>query len=160
MNRVLLHASIFPMDKSPNIAAARHFLDVTWGGEPPSDEKLLAALDRLVAAYPHCPDVEPTETDREAPRADWPQLYKEVATRFPGYGLYPVSDPKASPDDAAMMGDAIDDLADLTSDMREVIWYADNVGPDDAHWSFRLHHFHWGRHARELSLDLFARLSF
>lgn len=57
-----------------------------------------------------------------------------------------------------MVGDAIDDLADLTLDMREVVWLADHVGVDDAHWSYRLHFFHWGRHARELSLYLHARL--
>jgi hypothetical protein len=56
-----------------------------------------------------------------------------------------------------MMGDAIDDLADLTLDMREVVWLAEHVGLDDAHWSFRLHYFHWGRHARELALYLHSR---
>ena len=146
------------MDQSPSIAAARHFLAVVWDAEPPNDTELLAALDRLVAVYPETPDAMPTDTELDAPRSDGPRLYKEVAARFPDYGLYPVSDPTASPEDAAMMGDAIDDLADLTSDMRDVVWYADNLGPDDAHWSFRLHHFHWGRHARELSLYLFARL--
>ena len=56
------------------------------------------------------------------------------------------------------MGDAINDLADLTLDMREVCWLAEHAGVDDAHWSFRLHFFHWGLHARELSFYLHARL--
>jgi hypothetical protein len=146
------------MDKSPSISAARHFLTLVWDTDTPNDQALLAALDRLVAAYPQTPDVGPTDTDLEAPRSDGPLLYKELAARFPDYGLYPVSDPTGSPESAASMGDAIDDLADLTKDMREVVWYADNVGLDDAHWSFRLHHFHWARHARELSLYLFFRL--
>ena len=62
-----------------------------------------------------------------------------------GRGLCPVSDPIGSIEDAAMMGDAIDDLADLTLDMREVVWLADHMGLDDAHWSFRLQYSHWGR---------------
>ncbi|HET6941361.1 MAG TPA: hypothetical protein VFH89_04275 [Sphingomicrobium sp.] len=56
-----------------------------------------------------------------------------------------------------MVGDAVDDLTDITQDMRAVVWFADNVGRDDAHWAFRLFFFHWGRHARELSLYLHAR---
>lgn len=145
------------MDKSQTVEAARHFLSVVWDRDGSSDEALLAALDRLLAVYHDTPNAGPSETKVEAPRSDGPALYQEVAGRFPDYGLYPVSDPTASPEDAAMMGDAIDDIADLTLDMREVVWLADHVGADDAHWSFRLHYFHWGRHARELSLYLHAR---
>lgn len=145
------------MDKSPAIEAARHFLTVVWGGEAPSDEALLEALDRLVFAYHHTPDAGPSDTDLKAPRFDGATLYEEVARRFPDHGHYPVSDPTASREDAAMMGDAIDDLADLTLEMRQVVWLADHIGPHDAHWFFRLHFFHWGRHARELSLYLHAR---
>ena len=147
------------MEKSITVEAARHFLSVVWDGDRPTDEALLAALDRLVAAYHDTPDDEASDTELEAPRAGGAPLYKEVAARFPDYGYYPVSDPAAPPrdEDAAMTGDAIDDLIDLTSDMREVVWLADNVGAGDAHWSFRLLFFHWGRHARELSLYLHAR---
>lgn len=146
------------MEPSPAIAAARQFLALLWNGEPPTDETLLAALDRLVAAYHETPDAAPSEADMEAPRQDGASLYREVAQRFPDYGLYPVANPVAAPEDAAMMGDAIDDLSDLTLDMREVLWLADHIGLDDAHWSFRLCFFHWGRHARELSLYLHSRL--
>lgn len=57
-----------------------------------------------------------------------------------------------------MVADAIDDLADLTLDMREVLWFADHFSLNDAHFAFRLHFFHWGQHARELSLYLCGRL--
>lgn len=123
-----------------------------------SDEALLAALDLLVAAYHKTPEAGPSDADLEAPRQDGASLYKEVAERFPHYGLYPVADPAAPPESEAMVSDAIDDLMDLTLDMREVVWLADHLGVDDAHWSFRLLFFHWGRHARELSLYLHARL--
>lgn len=147
------------MDKSPAVEAARHFLSVVWDGDAPSDAALLAALDRLVAAYHKTPDVGPSDTELEAPRSRGPSFEKEVGGRFPDYGFYPVSDPAASPGDekAAMTGDAIDDLVDLTLDMREVVWLAEHVGADDAHWSFRLLFFHWGRHARELALYLHGR---
>lgn len=145
------------MDQSHAVEAARRFLSVVWDDDIPSDEALLAALDRLVFAYHDTPEVEP-DTELEAPRSGGPALYKQVAARFANYGLYPVSDPAASIEDAEGMGDAIDDLMDLTLDMREVVWLADQAGQNDAHWSFRLHYFHWGRHARELSLYLHSRL--
>jgi hypothetical protein len=145
------------MESSPAVAAARAFLSVVWGDQRPTDGALSAALDRLVAAYHETPDVDPSDCQAEAPRQEGSSLYQEVAARFPDYGLYPTADSTASPEDTTMMGDAIDDLADLTLDMREVVWLADHVGPDDAHWSFRLHFFHWGRHARELSLYLHAK---
>lgn len=56
-----------------------------------------------------------------------------------------------------MMSDALDDLRDITLDLREVIWRAERLGLDDAHWYFHLHFFHWGRHMRELALYLHAR---
>ena len=146
------------MIHSPAIDAAYHFLTVVWDGETPTDEALLAALDRLVAAYHETPDGGVSDEDADAPRQEGASLYKEVAERFPDYGAYPVADPTASLDEALMMADAIDDLADITLDMREVTWLAEHVGMDDAHWAFRLLFFHWGQHARELSIYLCGRL--
>lgn len=146
------------MNRSQAIAAAEHFLATVWGDKLPSDEALLSALDRLVAAYHETPHGDATDAEIDAPRQDGPSLYKQVAERFPAYGYYPVADPTKSLDDALMTADAIDDLADLTLDMREVLWFAENVSIDDAHFAFRLHHFHWGQHARELAIFLCGRL--
>jgi hypothetical protein len=132
------------MQSSPAVEAARHFLSVVWEGDTPSDAELSEALDRLVAAYHTTPDADVSDSDLEAPTQDGASLYKEVSERFPDYGLYPVADPSASIGDAMGMGDAIDDLADITLDMREVVWLADQLTLDEAHWAFRLHFFHWG----------------
>ena len=145
------------MSQSPTVGTARNFLSVVWEGERPTDEILLRALDLLLAAYHHTPEAAPTDTDLEPPRSGGPQLYREVAARFPNYGHYPVFDPTASFEEDVMRGDAIDDLADLTLDMREVVWRAEHFGTDDAHWFFRLLYFHWGLHARHLALYLHAR---
>jgi hypothetical protein len=145
------------MDTSPAVEAARRFLSLVREGEAPTDAALLAALDRLILAYHDTPEAVPSDTELEAPRPDGSVLYKDVAERFADYGFYPMSDPIASIDKAAMMGDAIDDLVDITSDLSGILWLADHVGLDDAHWSFRLYYFHWGRHARELALYLHAR---
>jgi hypothetical protein len=145
------------MSLSTTIAAARHFLATVWEGEPPGDEGLLRALDCLVAVYHETPVGGVTDAEIDAPEQDGALLYSQLAARFPEYGYYPVADPTKPLEDALMMGDAIDDLADLTQDMREVIWFAEHVGIDDAHFAFRLHHFHWGQHARELSIFLCGR---
>jgi hypothetical protein len=146
------------MEHSAAIEAARHFLTVVWDGEAPTDGALLAALDRLLAAYHETPHTSLSDEGVEAPRQDGSSLAKEVAARFPDYGLYPVADPTKPYEGAAMMGDAIDDLADLTSAMREVIWLAENAGIQEAHRDLRSFFFDWGRHARELSLYLHARI--
>jgi hypothetical protein len=56
-------------------------------------------------------------------------------------------------------GDAIDDLADIVQDLEEVIWRFENVGSEDGLWHFKsLYRMHWGRHLRELSLYLHAKI--
>jgi hypothetical protein len=144
--------------KQPSaIEASRHFLSVVWDEQAPSDAVLAAALDRLLAAYHDAPVTNPSDSKSEAPRQLGAEIRNELADRFPDYGYYPVADPAGKLDEPLMVGDAIDDLVDLTLDIRDVIWLADNVSAADAYWSFRLHFYHWGRHARELSLYLHAR---
>lgn len=130
------------MNRSPTIAAAQQFLSTVWDGEPPSDEALLKVLDRLVAAYHETPNGGVTDAEIDAPRQNGASLYKQLAARFPSFGYYPVANPTKPLEDALMTADAIDDLADLTLDMREVNWFAEQVSVDDAHFAFRLHHFH------------------
>jgi hypothetical protein len=56
-----------------------------------------------------------------------------------------------------MMADAIDDLANITGDMREVVWCAEHVSMDDANFMFRLLFIHWGQHARRSAYYLHDR---
>jgi hypothetical protein len=145
------------MQTSPTLEAVRHFLRAVWEGEAPTDAALSEALDRLLAVYHETPDAPVSDSDLEAPRQDGASLYREVENRFPNYGIYPVAYSSEPIDQQIGAADAIDDLADLTLDMREVAWLADNVGLNDAHWSFRLTYMHWGEHARRLGIYLFDR---
>jgi hypothetical protein len=145
------------METSPAIEAARHLLSVIWDGSTPTDEELAAALDRLAGAYHLAPPGVASALDVDPPEDDWTALHQQVAARFPTYGLYPVADTTAAMDQALMMGDAADDLADITRDLRETIWRFDNLGVQDAHWSLQLLYFHWGRHMRGLALYLHDR---
>lgn len=146
------------MQCSPALEAAKEFLSVVWEGDPPVDEELLQALDCLIASYHKTPVGDVTDDAIDPPAKDGASLYKEVAVRFPQYGLYAIADPSADYDDALMMADAIDDLADITADMREVVWLAEHVSIDDAHFLFRLHFLHWGQHARGFAYYLHDRI--
>ncbi|WP_426261726.1 hypothetical protein [Sphingomonas sp. DC1100-1] len=136
---------------------AQEFLLAVWDNETPSIKALSQSLDRLLARSHDIPFADCSDEDRDPPKIDIPALYQEVAVRFPDLGMYPVADPLAPLDDDKMMADAIDDIADITRDLREVIWREAHLGVDDANWYFRIMFFHWGRHARELSLYLHAR---
>jgi hypothetical protein len=136
---------------------AQDFLSVVWDGEPPSIEELSRALDRMLYLHHGIALADCAEDDRHPPVIDGPALYREVAARFLDLGLYPISDPLALVGDGDMVADAIDDIADITRDLREVVWREQHLGAGDAAWCFRLLFSHWGRHARELSLYLHAR---
>ncbi len=81
----------------------------------------------------------------------------EVAKRFPDYGFYSNCDPLEVYDPPMMLADAIDDIADITQDMRSTVWIGEHIGLERADSFYRGFYFHWGRHARELSTYLHAR---
>ncbi len=146
------------MSDSPTIAAARRFLALVEDGRPPSTEQLARALDELAMAYHHTPEGDPAHKDHKPQSREFSELFGRYSGRFPNLGFYPVTDPSGLLSAEPMVGDAIDDLADITQDLEKVIWRFENVGADDAHWYFRLgYQIHWGRHLRELALYLHAR---
>ncbi|WP_108810268.1 hypothetical protein [Sphingorhabdus sp. Alg231-15] len=136
---------------------ADHFLTVVWDGNPPDDSELSAALDQLLYHSHSVPFADCAEIDLDPPESDYPKLYKEASARFPTLGYYPVADPLETTDDKKTLADAIDDIADITNDLQEVVWRDENLGAGDAAWYFRLMYFHWGNHARRLSMYLHAR---
>ena len=116
------------MKTSPVIDAARQLMSVLWEGQPPSDGEIAAALDQLMAAYRQMPSDAASDSDVEPPVRGGDELYQQVAERFPDYGLCPTVDPLAEVDQPVMMGDAIDDIADITKDMREALWCFETLG--------------------------------
>ena len=110
------------------IDAARHLMSVLWDGPPPGDGEIAAALDQLMAAYRQMPSDAASDSDVEPPVRGGDELYQQVAERFPDYGLCPTVDPLAEVDQPVMMGDAIDDIADITKDVREALWYFETLG--------------------------------
>ena len=147
------------MKDTPTVAVARRFLTLLQEEEPPSDKELARALDELALAYHSTPEGRPADEDATPPSKDYRGRYASLSMRFPDYGYYAVSDPTEPLNKENMVGDAIDDLADIASDLEEVVWRFDNVGAEEAHWYFKfLFEIHWGRHLRELSHYLHAKI--
>jgi hypothetical protein len=141
----------------PNILAAQRFVDLVAKCEKPSADMLARRLDELALSYHDTPLGNPNKSDEPPPSAGRIE-YGDVGRRFPSLGYYGSADPKEVPGEA-LVGDAIDDIMDITNDLQEVLWRFDRFGPDDAHWHFRfLYQIHWGEHLRDLARYLHARL--
>lgn len=138
------------------VQVAQDFLSVVWKDEPPNVTALIQAIDRLLADSHKVEADACAEEQGDPPKATYSELYRDVAARFPALGTYPVADPLGPIAQDWMLGDAVDDIADITTDLREVIWRDQNLGPSDAAWCFRLLYPHWAEHARSLSLYLHA----
>jgi hypothetical protein len=146
------------MELPITISKLRGILDLVLEGKPPSDSELSRALDELAVAFHDCPPGSPAEDAPPSPPSDHGELYADIGARFPGYGYYALSDPTEVLDGEPSVGDAIDDLADIVRDLREISWRYDVLGADDAHWHFRLlFQIHWGEHLRSLALYLHSK---
>ena len=117
-------------------------------------------LDQLALAQSH---VSYVYDDREHPVAPTPAyeaLRARVAARFPDYGYYNIAEHVVSDigRSGTIVGDAIDDLADIARDLYAVEWYWSNTGEADALWHFEQDfRHHWRSHLRGLQLYLDAR---
>jgi len=114
---------------------------------------LAKSLDQLAMAYHQATETIPDSASQSAPKSElsYAELRKLISSRFPELGLYAtiVSGPPSELE--GIVGDAIDDLADIASDLEEIVWRSENAGIDDATWHFRFGYLtHWGQHLVEL----------
>jgi hypothetical protein len=144
--------------KSKSVLAAEKLLQTLWHGPPPEDQRLLAALDRLLADLHSLPEGSCSDSESVHSREDYKSVRQRVSERFPRYGMYLVADPLSPIGSEPMVADAIDDIADLTTDLREAVWRAQNVSTDDAHWFLKLMLWHITEHARGLAKYLHAKV--
>ncbi|MGR3721971.1 hypothetical protein [Abyssibius alkaniclasticus] len=145
------------MDESLAASASKRFLDAIWSGDPPSTIELTEQLDRLLVCYHDLKGTDTAYPEQGPPERDWRAVYDQAGKRFPDYGLYPTAIPSDGFSGAMGAGDAIDDITDITLEMREVIWYAENYGAAAADTCFRDSYYHWGQHARELLVFLHGK---
>lgn len=140
---------------APNITAARRFVELATVADTPALAALAQSLDELAIAYYDTSPGIPVEYAPNPPKSTI--TYAQIGSRFPDLGYYGA----ALPGDltgSASVGDAIDDILDIASDLSEIIWRFDHIGSDDADWHYRLlFQCHWGRHLRDLSRYLHAK---
>lgn len=135
-----------------------NFLHIAIEGPVPSTVQLIRALDKLGAAYHEGTSVQFVNDNVEPTASNYSELYNKLGKRFPELGLYAIRDPLNLTTNEELMGDAIDDLADIVGDLQKVIWRSNHVDAENAIWHFcNLYAIHWGRHLRELSLYLHAK---
>ena len=109
--------------------------------------RLAPALDRLSLAYHEFADIENEPGQAEPPQRDYEALREMIAARFPDLGYYGAAPPGHSLDAEIIIGDAIDDLTDIYSELLDVAWCLQHTSAEDATRLFRFgFSHHWGRH--------------
>lgn len=121
--------------------------------------RLVQALDRLVAAV-HEVRFEFDDAEYpDAPEFAYQEARALVGSRFPEFGPYPVPASMRPGTTELVLGDSIDDLADLIIELRDVEWRFEHTSEADALWHFENgFHMHWAAHIRWLQVYLLSRL--
>ncbi len=122
-------------------------------------DDLIVRLDRLALSLSKV-EYEFDEKDYpESPKIEYNEVRKKVENRFPSLGYYNTVfevleiGESVSP----IIGDAIDDLSDITQGLMKVSWCFQNTSENDALWHLEnSYSTHWGRHLRGLQLYLYA----
>lgn len=122
------------------------------------EARLARVLDRLAAAI-HAAPPGGVSSDRDAPRIAYEQARALVTQRFPDFGNYFVARlMEKDGGEGPLVGDAIDDLADIYTDLQDAAWTWDHVGSEDGLWE--LHNgfvTHWQWHLRDVQSYLQIR---
>lgn len=123
------------------------------------NKRLALCLDDLVATYHATADLQvDIDEGPDAPDVKFKPLYQKWGMRFADFGYYPDVAPDADPLEKSSIGDAIDDLTDISSDLLEAKWYTDQERLVNAIWSFRFgYQFHWGQHLHDLRRYLYYK---
>lgn len=150
------------MNREEIHSAVLEYLDLIENGRTSKEENLQAlerALDSLALARNFI-DFQFDEYDYpEAPEQDYSRLRQLAEKHFPDFGYYNmperISDRIAASE--SIVGDAIDDVADITGDMHEIAWRWEHTSQEDALWHLQFgYECHWGEHLRCLQLYILA----
>lgn len=117
---------IDPLETAALLAA-----EISGAGNAPADiSRLIRALDGLAYAV-HFIDPVGGECEMDPPRLDYRQTYEAIKQRFAFLGCYwlalhPVL--QEGTEGELAVGDAIDDLADILIELRDVRWLHEQSG--------------------------------
>jgi hypothetical protein len=89
--------------------------------------------------------------DTDPPRGDQSELRDRISKRFPMLGFYHI--PEAVTTDflktGLHLGDAMDDILDITRELSDVVWLIEQERPIKACWDFGFgYDHHWRYHLR------------
>ncbi len=157
----LMDLRLWAVDRQQIHRTIRDFLDLIEGEASVADReaRLALLLDRLALAQHFAgPSVDRADYP-EAPRRNADELRSRVCERFPNYGFYnlPEAVVENIGESSCVVGDAIDDLAEIAADLYEIEWYWSNTGEENALRYLQLsYRTHWQEHLRGLQLYLKA----
>ena len=120
-------------------------------------ESLPASLDELACAVHRTVFTFDERDFPDAPRVGLEERRALVSAHFPALGYYNLADPTTREIGAAeiVVGDGIDDIADIYADLKEALWCWDNTSVDNSLWHFtNSFEYHWGLHLRSLQYYL------
>lgn len=109
--------------------------EISGADRTPADlTRLIRGLDALAYAM-HFVDAEGSSTELEPPRLDYAQVYEAIRQRYPLIGrywlaLHPVL--QEGTEGELAVGDAIDDLADILIELKDVRWLHEQAGRKEA----------------------------
>jgi hypothetical protein len=98
-----------------NLTAAQRFVDFAMLGQFPSIGMLARCVDELALSYCDTPTGEPDESE-DAPPREYETQPNDISSRFPSLGYYGTTFGIELPGEA-VVGDAIDDIMDITNDL-------------------------------------------
>jgi hypothetical protein len=132
------------------IEEVREFLGL-FEGEPFEPRQrlqaLAKALDKLACAYHETGPVTNPGLYSVDKNSNYEAARSVVIRYFPDFGFYPVISPLCDITSPPSMADAVDDLADIRTELLEAsrLWEGGLTSDAEAH--FRLsYEYHWGRH--------------
>lgn len=149
------------MNETDLHAVVKSFLDLLENGKQDEQENIRAlelALDRLALAYDTTVDAF-DDGQPDSPSEDYARFRTLASARFPRFGLYNTPGAITSKIMQAemMVGDALDDVADIACELAQVAWCWEHTSDKDALWHFRFgYENHWEGHLRHLQLYLYA----
>jgi len=148
------------------MALAKEWLSFVHEPNPASEEDLLqleAILDNLsVVRHELGPiwELEFVDGATYPPRGDQSEMRARLSKRFPMLGFYHI--PEMVTTDFSrtglMLGDAIDDILDISNELSDVVWLVNLERPIEACWDFGFgFDHHWRYHLRSLLWHLEMR---
>jgi hypothetical protein len=133
------------------------FVELIERNEPCSIFQLERALDQLASTTHFLKEPKLTKKEQDDERLDYQTVRLKIVEKFPQLGLYNVPEhvTEKIAETEVGVGDAIDDLADIYVDLKNVLWHWKHSSEERALWHLWFAFtFHLKPHLRDLQFCL------